>query len=284
MEDIKGLVFDIEEFAVFDGPGIRIAIFLKGCPLRCNWCHNPEGLQMCSNRMVSRDLCIHCGRCSEVCPTPSRCTACGTCVSVCPRRCISIAGQWMSAREVANHIARNAQLLQINNGGITFSGGECTVQSDFVLAVRALLPDLHAAIETCGHVDSEIFERIIRKMDLVMFDIKHTDTQLHKKYTGVGNELIHDNLDRLIASGVSFRARIPLIPGVNDTEENMEQTAQWLMGAKNLERVELLLYNHAAGAKYKSLGLEYTPAFDDSVSPKVFIECLRQYRLETVVL
>lgn len=261
MEDLYGLVFDIEEFAVFDGPGIRTTVFMKGCPLRCNWCHNPEGLSSQPQRAVS-SLCIHCGQCKAVCPHPEGCTACGACIPGCPRNCIRILGKKYSPQALAAQLERNADVLRMSGGGITFSGGECALQTPFVLAVRQLLPQLHFAVETCGHVKEDTFQALVHGVDLVMMDIKHTDSALHKRYTGVDNTLIRRNLEALKASGRPFFARVPLIPGVNDTWENLCETARWLQGAKALQGVELLPYNRSAGAKYASVGMAYTPDFD----------------------
>ena len=268
-ENVKGLVFDIEEFAVYDGPGIRCAVFMKGCPLRCMWCHNPEGLERRVQRVVTRSLCIDCGACKTVCPSQDKCIGCGACVNVCPRGCIRIAGQWLTAGEVAQKIWKNAALLKLNDGGVTFSGGEVLMQADFVIAVRSLLPDVHALIETSGYGDANTFARLIDCMDMVIMDIKVVDSEVHKRYTGRDNAIILANLEHLKRSGKTFRIRIPLIPGVNDNFENMEATARLLEDAEHLEMVELLRYNKAAGAKYDSVGLKYQPDFDTNMDPLV---------------
>ena len=148
MNSIRGLVFDVEEFAVYDGPGIRTTVFMKGCPLRCNWCHNPEGLALHKQRVVS-ELCTRCGKCKTVCPSPNRCVGCGKCVHVCPNRCVRIAGSYYTPEELSKQLRKNADILTMSGGGITFSGGECTLQADFLIAVIDLLPELPIAIETC---------------------------------------------------------------------------------------------------------------------------------------
>lgn len=272
MEQVRGLVFDIEEFALFDGPGIRTAVFLKGCPLRCNWCHNPEGLRLKPDRVVS-NMCVQCGKCRQVCKHPDGCIACGQCAAVCPHGCIRIAGQWWTPEDLANKLLQNADLLKMNGGGITFSGGECSLQTPFILAVKQHLGDLHCAIETCGYAPEDTFRQLIGQMDLVMFDIKHTDPAMHKRYTGVDNTLIRRNLQQLKESGVPFIARVPVIPGVNDSAENLTETARWVMAAKNLIAIELLPYNKAAGGKYRSVGMTYAPDFDESQIPNLQTEC-----------
>lgn len=267
-----GLVFDIEEFAVFDGPGIRCTVFLKGCPLRCMWCHNPEGLSAKPQRVVTHSLCVHCGECERVCPSPGKCIGCGKCVEVCPRGCIRIAGTQMSAEAVADILRKNEMLLQMNDGGVTFSGGEALMQPEFVLAVRRLVPGLHALIETSGYASRNVFEAVVSEMDMVIMDIKIADPILHKRYTGVDNARILDNLQVLKSMQKPFRIRIPLIPTVNDTYENMDATAALIGNAPYLEKVELLPYNRAAGAKYSGVGMKYQPDFPEDRLPQIITE------------
>lgn len=272
LEETKGLVFDIEEFAVYDGPGIRCAVFLKGCPLRCMWCHNPEGLEPHPQRVVTQSLCVHCNTCREVCPSPDRCIGCGRCVDVCPKGCIRIAGTRMTAGEVAARIRKQAKILALNGGGVTFSGGEVMLQSDFVVAIRKLVPEVHALIETSAFASAETFEKVAGAMDMVIMDVKIVDPALHRRYVGVDNAQILRNLQILKGLNKPFRIRVPLIPTVNDTPENMEATAHLLEGAHMLEKVELLRYNKAAGAKYSGVGMTYAPDFPEQQEPRIIRE------------
>lgn len=235
-DEIKGTVFNIEEFAIYDGPGIRTAVFLKGCALRCAWCHNPEGINK------SPELMVKSGR---------------------------ISGYEISAAELAAKLRKNADFYESSGGGVTISGGEPFEQSEFLFELLGELRGLHTAIETSGYTSGEIFARALDCVNLIIMDIKHADSAEHEKLTGMDNRLILSNLEILKASSTPFIIRVPLIPGINDSDENLSETAGLLAGAKNLVQVELLPYNKLTGAKYKALGREYNPPFDESKEPNI---------------
>lgn len=262
-----GTIFDLKQMAVFDGPGLRDTVFLKGCPLRCRWCHNPEGLDPRPQLMVSSASCIHCGRCLEVCRHPEGCVQCFACVDVCPLHLRRVSGTRITDEALAALILRDREILEQNGGGVTFSGGEPLAQAGFLFDVAARLDGLDAAIETSGYCQGEVFERMLGMFDFVIMDLKIIDPSLHRAFTGVGNAPILANLERLKRSGRPFVIRVPLIPGVSDTEENLEATARLLEGCPTLRKVELLPYHKTAGAKYKMVGLEYSPGFDTEREP-----------------
>ena len=262
-----GVIFDIKELAVFDGPGLRTTVFLKGCPLRCRWCHNPEGLSPRPQLMVSTGSCLHCGKCAAVCPHPDRCKSCGQCVRACPLHLRRIAGTRVTAEDLAGRLLRDREILEMNGGGITLSGGEPTMQPDFALDLLERIAPMHRAIETCGFCDPEIFRRFLDRLDFVLMDVKLVDPAQHKAWTGQDNAPILQNLDQLKRSGLPFVIRIPLIPGVNDTYQNLSDTAELLTGAPGLQYVELLPYHQTAGAKYDMVGREYDPGFDTAQAP-----------------
>lgn len=278
-----GIIFDIKEFAVFDGPGARQTVFLKGCPLRCSWCHNPEGLRMEPELMVSKASCVSCGSCETVCMTES-CNCCGACIPVCPLNLRRIAGEAVTPEELEQRLRRNSDYYAAYGGGVTFSGGEPLMQADFLLEVLERLPDLHRAIETSGYCDSSVFKRLLGHLDYVMMDIKLFDDTLHQTHTGVSNRKILENARILCDGGVPFVIRIPVIPGVNDSAENFRRTAEWIAGAPALQKVELLPYHRTAGAKYAMVSREYRPTFDPDQNVRISAGIFQEYGIRSEIL
>ena len=291
---MNGVIFDIKEGAVHDGPGLRQTVFLKGCPLRCAWCHNPEGLSACRELMVSANGCTHCMRCMAVCPKkdkvpgsvrPADCDGCGLCVTACPERLRKVAGETLSARELASRLMENTAYYASTGGGVTFSGGEPLMQPDFVLETLALLPpDVHTALETSGYATEEVFEKFRQAFDLIMMDLKVMDDTVHRRFTGVSNERILRNARRLCEGDKPFIIRIPVIPGVNDNGEHFRAVAAFVAGAPALLRVELLPYHLTAGAKYPMLGKPYQPGFEANGRLRVNTAVFDEYGIRSCVL
>ncbi len=242
----SGIVFDIKEFTIHDGPGIRTTVFMKGCPLSCTWCHNPEGQSM-------KPQVIH-----------------GLAGS-------RTAGQTYTAQELAALLNRQVDILRANEGGVTFSGGEPLLQAGFVAEEIDLLPGVHIVLDTCGYGSERDFRRLVDRCDLVFFDLKLMNRAVHEHYTNCSNEPILDNLKVLNSSGKPFVVRVPLVPGVTDTDENLDAIARAVRGMPGLLYAELLPYNRAAGSKYQFAGMEFQPDYDEArplnVNTALFDEC-----------
>ena len=268
---LEGIIFDIKEFSIHDGPGARVTVFLKGCPLRCLWCHNPEGLSAAVQLMHKKSICTGCGLCMKGCDHEI-CKGFDRCAFACPNGALSIAGERVSAEELARRLAKNADFFGLTGGGITVSGGEPLMQSEFVIALAEELDRLcqsaaehqtvtalngnkiHKALQTSGYADLEVYRRVVDKFDYIMQDIKLVDEEQHLKYTGVSNQKILQNIEYLKNSGKEFLFRVPKIPGITDTEENLAAIAKLTEGYP----VEYLKYNDLAGAKYEMLGMKYS--------------------------
>ena len=281
-----GIVFDIKEFAVFDGPGIRTTVFMKGCPLRCQWCHNPEGLSPKPQLMVSAAACVHCGACERACPLhdqspipgdrcwqPEGCTACGQCIPVCKGGFRKLAGTAWTAEALAARLNKDADVFAATGGGVTFSGGDPLLQWGFVSEVIDRLEGVHTAIETSGFASDEVFGQVMDKLDLVMMDWKVSDPARHKHFTGVDQAPIRRHAEMLAAGDTPFILRMPIIPGVNDVPEHFRTVAELVKGAKALVRVDVLPYQRAAGAKYEMVGKAYAPEFDEAASLRFYTDC-----------
>ena len=249
---MNGTIFDIKEFSIHDGPGGRMTVFLKGCPLRCVWCHNPEGLKKEPQLMHKKKLCTDCGMCRVNCKH-EECRGFDRCIHACPNGCVSVSGAEISTDELAEKLNKNEEILKSLGGGITISGGEPMMQADFVCELSDKLTNIHKAIQTSGYADEETYKRVIDKFDYIMQDIKLADKEKHKLYTGVDNEKILKNIEYLKRSGKEFVFRVPLIPGITDTEDNLKGISEIAEGFN----VEYLPYNELAGAKYEMIGMEY---------------------------
>ncbi len=249
---ISGIVFDIKEFAVHDGPGIRTTVFLKGCPLSCTWCHNPEGQSREPQILHS--------------PVGER-----------------VAGQVYSSESLALRLNRQASILKANEGGVTFSGGEPLLQAAFVAEVIDQLDDLHVLLDTSGYGSEDHFRLLAGRADLVHFDLKIIDDTLHRRFTGCSNAPILRNLHLLSDLGTPFIIRVPLAPGVTDTDENLSAIAETVLGLPGLVRVDLLPYNKMAGAKYRAAGMEFVPGFDETRESRAYTAIFEKVGLNVKV-
>ena len=281
----KGTVFSMEEFSIYDGPGIRTTVFLKGCPLRCAWCHSPEGQNFADELLRSPNGCLHCGACLEAGRRASGVPSLTEeSIEACPRRLIRHAGTVYTVDALEEKLARNIPMLTQAGGGITFSGGEPLSQHEFLTALLIRLGGrVHRAIQTSGFAAPDVFAKVLAHCDYVLYDLKLMDPAKHRLYCGQDNAEILANYRTLTASGKPFITRIPLIPTVNDTEENITATAAF-MQSLGVTYVELLPYNKMAGSKYTMLGRAYEPEFDGTLDSQTHEEIFNQYRIEVKVL
>ena len=251
---MKGIIFDIKEFALNDGAGIRTTVFLKGCPLRCAWCHNPEGLSPKRELYLKKNGCTDCGLCKRDCGH-EECREFGRCLYICPRDLVSIAGEEWDAEALAKRLLRHRDVYEESGGGITLSGGEPLLQTDFcVELLSALTGRVHCTIETSGYAEEDDFIRVAELCDSVIMDIKLADPEAHKRYTGKDNSKILRNAAWLKESGIPHLFRLPLVPGITDTKENLIAVSE-IVGDSE---IELLSYNTLAPAKYESVGRRFS--------------------------
>lgn len=248
----SGTLFNIEHGSFVDGPGIRTVLFFKGCHLRCAWCHNPESQSFFPEKMFYQHLCIGCGQCKKVCPSPDHCTLCGRCAAVCPRNAIRIMGKTWKVEEAMAEILEDKDFYG-TDGGVTFSGGECLLQPGFLkrLLIRCREEGIHTAVDTAGDVPWEILEAILPETDLFLYDIKILNDEKHVRFTGASNKVILENYRRLIAAGARVIVRMPVIPGVN--EEDARHLPAFFNENGWPERCELLPYHKLGENKYAAL-------------------------------
>ncbi len=267
---IRGTVFAVDQTATHDGPGIRMTVYFKGCPLRCVWCHSPESIAPEPEIAWYEVRCQKCGACAAVCPeklvpwfeeTPehrARCRQCGECLKACPAEALELKGCEMTAGEVANAAGRLKPFFARSGGGVTLTGGEPTLQLDFALAVATLCRErgIHVAVETCGCTNWERLERLAETTDLFLYDLKDADPERHRRNCGVDLAPVVDNLRRLIARGAEVIIRVPLIPGCNDSPADVATIAR-LARDCGARRITLLPFNPAASGKYSWLRRAY---------------------------
>lgn len=269
---LRGLITDISRCSLHDGPGVRTVVYFKGCALRCKWCHNPETLTVEKDMMFLNTKCIKCGRCLEVCPQchtvvdnemqidRSSCKHCGKCVDSCPAGALQMVGREVTVEELMTELRKDRHYYEMSGGGVTLSGGECLLQSEFAAALLEKCKEegIHTTIETALFVPWEKVERVLPWVDLVYADLKIAEGGKHKEYTGQSNERILSNLKKLSEAGKEVIVRIPLIPGVNDTSEELEMLGNVIKTfGGGVRAVEVLKYNYLAESKYQSIGLNW---------------------------
>jgi len=272
----KVIVTNIQGYSIHDGPGIRTTVFMKGCPLRCKWCANPENLKAQIQVGFLEKLCQACGHCMTACTKGAinpgvgvyrinrdRCDNCCACVKQCYYGALIRYGEEMTSEEVYNKVKRDKVFYDSSNGGITVSGGEPMIQAQFVKELFSLCHEggIHTCVETCGYAPEEAFDAVIPVTDLFYFDLKIMDDELHQEWTGVSNERIHANARKIVDSGTEVLFRQPVIPTINDTDENIKATAEFMksLGPHGM-RIQLMPYHRAGDSKYAALKKTYETA------------------------
>lgn len=286
-------IFDIQTFSLHDGPGIRTTVFLKGCPLRCLWCCNPEGFEAGPTLSYQDSKCLGCLACVEVCPTDALtadeaklevqhhlCNGCGACLEVCPSGALKLFGYERTAREIIDRIKRDKKYFDKSGGGLTLSGGEVMKQSVYALEILKLAKqeNIHTCIETSGYAQQEEFKQLLPYVDIFLFDYKISDPEDHLKFTGVSNELILDNLKFLSVSGCQIILRVPLIPGINDTDQHFRTISDISKRYSGIQGVEVLPYHNWGEHKFKDVGLKKPDIQAKSVSASLAGEWLEKLR------
>ena len=274
--NMTGTIFNIQRFCVSDGPGIRTTVFLKGCPLHCAWCHNPESISPEKELLIREDRCIRCGSCIEVCEhnaaqrgidgiktTIENCVRCGRCVEVCFAEARAIIGTEMTTDEVVDEIMKDVVFYDESGGGATFSGGEPFLQHEFLLSLLHACKDknIHTAVDTSGYTLPEILKRASEFVDLFLYDIKTVDDTRHQAFTGVSTETICKNLQYLIEWRKNVIVRVPMIPGFNDNIQSVKLIGKFVASMRIIKEIHILPYHDSGIEKYHRLGKRNAPQF-----------------------
>jgi pyruvate formate lyase activating enzyme len=283
---MKAIIVNIQRFSLHDGPGIRTLVFFKGCPLNCRWCANPECISPAPQLGFSKLLCNRCGNCFSACPPGAilagreglpeidreRCTVCGRCVEVCPEKALTIYGREVALEELFEEVCRDRSFYRHSGGGVTVSGGEATLQADYVTALFKLCREagIETAVETCGCVNPVKFRKVLELTDFVLYDLKLLDDRRHRELTGRSNAPILRNARLVVDRGVPVQFRMPLVPGLNDDPENIKATAGFLqrLNADACRSIELIPYHRLGVGKYEAIGREYPLLGLESAGPE----------------
>lgn len=287
---LKAQIFNIQTMSTEDGPGIRTSVFFKGCPLKCVWCQNPEGLSREVHLVHEPMRCIGCGTCAKECPGnvisfsengltfAANCRKCLTCSEVCPAGAIRVIGTDYTLQELRSKLLQDKPFYENSGGGVTFTGGECLIQHEFIRAITKEMKNagVHVCIDTSGHVKPEIFRQAVKDADLILYDFKTMDDTLHKQHTGVSNRVILDNARWLGSAGIPVWIRIPVIPGYTASSGNIGAIADFIKEnmSRVVERIDLLGYNDLCFNDYQKMGMDY--GLDDS--PRVKESEMLEYR------
>lgn len=286
------LIFDIKRFAINDGPGIRTTLFMKGCPLRCVWCHNPEGISPKPVKLYTKKKCIGCQSCVDICPQHNLtltadglkevgdCILCGKCTDECPTLALQMAGKEWEMDKLMEIVEKERKVMEDSEGGVTVCGGEPLMHPDYLIALLTELKGrgIHRTVDTTLFASEQTVERVMPLADLFLVDLKHMDCEKHKFYTGVPNEQILSNIRLISAAGARFWIRIPLIVGVNADDENLKASADFLASLPNApECVNLLVYHDVGKGKHARMGTSYNP---DDFSMEAPDDQLQQHALE----
>ncbi len=277
--ECAGLVFHIQRFSLQDGPGLRTTVFLKGCPLACAWCHNPESQSPVPELLTLEGRCIHCGACTAACGN-APCQLCGACVEACPTGARRMVGRKMGGEEVLKEALRDRIFFDQSGGGVTFSGGEPLMQADFVCEMAEALKacGVHTALDTCGFASEEDLLRVAARVDLVLFDLKLMDEARNREATGASNAPILANLEALSRVHSAIWIRVPIIPGLNDDDDNLEATALLAAKTPGVRRMDLLPYHATGAVKFARLGKTYALDSVEPPSPGRMEEIARRFR------